>query len=149
MQEADHVSPLDGEGPPRSAQIRDFAPQGLDIALMELNLVAEGLEPLRRPRRIAVGAVARGRLLVKFAPGRVQAALFGAQLLVEDAPTIPVTRLLGARIDARKPAAPDDAPLWGASTGAGRASPLPPGTEETAWSRARVVQPFPGPRLLV
>ena len=27
--------------------------------------------------------------------------------------------------------------------------PLPPGTEETAWSRARVVQPFPGPRLLV
>jgi hypothetical protein len=48
MQEADHVSPCE-EGPPRSAQIRDFAPQGLDVALVELNLVPEGLEPLRRP----------------------------------------------------------------------------------------------------
>jgi hypothetical protein len=142
-------APLDGEGPPRSAQIRDFAPQGLDIALMELNLVAEGLEPLRRPRRIAVGAVARGRLLVKFAPGRVRLRCSVLSSWSRMRRRSPSRAFWVPESTRGKPAAPADAPLWGASTGAGRASPLPPGTEETAWSRARVVQPFPGPRLLV
>ena len=50
-----------------------------------------------------------------------------------------------------KPAAPADAPPWciGDGAAAGRGSPLPPGTDDTAWSRDRVVQPFPGARLLV
>ena len=98
MQETDHaskkrrfqrpdVSPL--------AQIADFAPERLDVAFMELNLVLAGLQAITPCRTVGI---AGELLLIKLLASGIQAFLLGAQLAFENAPAVAVTRPLGARI---------------------------------------------------
>ena len=95
---------------------------------MDLHFVLVGLQALKGLLVVTlVGADAF--LGGKIPSGGIEGSLLVGQFLVEDAAPVAVTRLLGARIDLRKPAAEGDALFWGVA--AGREGPGP-GTEETA-----------------